>query len=155
MIKILLLISMVSFGGFVPMNACNKNESVVATTPANTRYAESDSEKFLKISELNEEKPNKGTFKIKGFVAKIYTCPSCPPDAQCKPCMRDNIVVSDENKSLDDYNLTEKEAIIFTDKAKSFAKGKQYQFTIKITDSKTTSANLNDIELIGSDYAAN
>ena len=69
--------------------------------------------------------------------------------------MRNNIVVSEENKSSNNYELTGKEIIIFTNQAESFAEGKQYQFTIKITDSKTISANLNDIELIDSNEIKN
>lgn len=158
MIKILLLFSIISF---VQMNSCNEksvssntisNESVIKK---NINYEETSSGKFLKISELNKLKPESGTFEIKGFVAKIYTCPPCPPDAKCKPCMRDNIVVSEENKILDSYNLTDKEITVFPNKAESFSTGKQYQFTIKITEAKTTSANLNDIELIDSNKITN
>ncbi len=151
MTKIIVLISLILFGNFVQINSC-ANKDVSAN---NSTKTVSVSGKVLTISELNKQKPEKGTFEIKGFVAKIYTCPPCPPDAQCKPCMKNNIVVSEENKNSDSYDLTDKEIIIFTNKTESFAAGKQYQFTINITDTKTTSANLNDIELIDSNEIKN
>ena len=144
MIKILLLISIFSFGNFVQINSCNKPN-------ISSNNSEITSEKFLSVSNLNEKRPKKGIFETRGFVAKIYTCPPCPPETECKPCMKGNIVISEENKILDGYELTKKELIIFTNKSESFTKGKEYKFKIKITADKTTSANLNDAELISAD----
>lgn len=109
----------------------------------------------MTISELNKENPSEGIFETKGFVTKIYTCPPCPPDAQCKPCMRENIIISEENNNLESYDLTEKKMIIFTNKAKTFSNGKEYKFKVKIVDGKTTSAKLNDAELISSELIKN
>jgi hypothetical protein len=116
---------------------------------AEDKYAEIKAEKFLKIQEIKAQKPAPGIYETEGFVAKIYTCPPCPPNAQCKPCMRDNIVISEENKSLDSYDLTDREIIVFTQETKTFEKGKKYLFKIRITDKKTTSEAINDIELLG------
>lgn len=152
MIKICLIITIFSFASFSQINSCSKNE----VSPNKDLIIEKNAdeiiaEKFFTISELNKQKPDKGIFETKGFVAKVYTCPPCPPDAQCKPCMGNNIVISEENKSLDNYDLTEKEMIIFTVKAKEFTKGKKYNFKVKIINSNKTSANLNDAELISAE----
>ncbi len=90
-------------------------------------------------------------FETEGFVAKIYTAPPCPPDTPCKPSMKDNIVISENNKTLETYDLSDKELILFTDKTAELELGKKYNVKIKITDAKTTGEDLNDIELISSE----
>lgn len=153
MIKILLLLSIFSYANFFQVNSCSKfgfaeeKEDPIIEQNLDKNIAG----KSVKISELNEQKPSEGVFETKGFVAKISVCPACPPNAQCKPCMKDNIIISEENKILETYDLTEKEMIIFTNKARSFEVGEEYIFKFKITDKKTTSSKLNDVELISAD----
>ncbi len=149
MLKTLVLISFVLFGNFVQTDSCGKvgkKDSPIIEPNVNNSRAAGD---FISISEINRKNPDSGVFETRGFIAKIYTCPPCPPDAQCKPCMKDNIVISEENKNLETYDLTEKELVVSTSEAKTFSKGKEYKFTIKLTDGKTTAADLNDIKLIG------
>lgn len=148
MIKVVLVLSVVVFGSFIQTDSCSpleKNSKPITESAADQTKA---AEKFLSISELNSEKQDKGIFETRGFVAKIYTCPPCPADAQCKPCMVDNIVISEEKKNLETYDLSKKEMIIFTDKSKDFEKGTEYKFKIEISDKKTTGSNLNDARLI-------
>ena len=104
--------------------------------------------KRIKINQLKKQKPEKGSFIVQGFVVKIYICPPCPPKVYCKPCLGNNFVLSEENKSLNDYNLTDKDLIIFTSNPKKLVKGKKYQVKIKITNQKSTSEPLNNIEMI-------
>ncbi len=124
--------------------------SALPSASAEDKYAEIKADKFLKIQEIRAQKPAPGIYETEGFVAKSYSCPPCPPNAQCKPCMRgNNIVISEENKSLDTYDLTDREIIVFTQETKTFEKGKKYLFKIRITEKKTTSEAVNDIELLG------
>ena len=103
----------------------------------------------VSIHQIKAEKGKRGEYQTEGYVIKTYICPPCPPRAQCKPCMMNtNIVISEVNKSLNSYELTDKDIILFTRDAAPFEIGKKYLFTIKITDRKTTSEPLNDIELI-------
>lgn len=104
--------------------------------------------KVLLIHQINSQKPTQGVFVTQGYVAKIYTAPVCPPGTQCKPSMADNIVISENKKNLDSYNLSDKEMVVFTSKTAVFKKGKKYQFQIKITDQKTTNEPLNDVALL-------
>lgn len=168
MIKTITTFLLFSFVGFSQMNFCSKNkvprnENSSNTTvnikkptdsPSNRSVEnretanEKAAEKFISISELNNRKPGKGIFETQGFVVNITDCPACPPDANCKPCMAENVVISEENKVLETYDLTDSDLIIFTKKSEDFKKGTEYKYKIKITDKKTTSANLNDVELI-------
>lgn len=149
--KILILISLVLFGNFAQVESCGKLAKTIDAIIEPGVDQSKKTEKFLTISGLNAEKPSKGVFETRGFVAKIYTCPPCPPHAQCKPCMGDNIVISEEKKNLDTYDLSEKEMIIFSVEAKKFSKGNEYRFKFEIHDQKSTSSNLNDSRLIRAD----
>ena len=117
-------------------------------------YTKIKAEKFVRINEIKTQNLAPGIYETEGFVIKIYTCPKCPPDTLCKPCMKDNIVASEENKNLDSYDLSNKEIIIFTNQTELFEKGNKYLFKIKITDKKSTSEPINDIELLGSKTSA-
>jgi len=104
---------------------------------------------FYPIHEIKQNKFTSGTYNIEGYVVKIYTCPPCPKGAQCKPCMRDNIVISENNQLLETYSLSEKEMILFANNPKQFKLGKKYQFSIKILDHKSTGEPINDVEIVG------
>ena len=103
---------------------------------------------FYQIHEINENKLASGIYSITGFVAKIYTCPPCPRGVQCKVCMNDNIVISEEKKITDMYYLTNKELIVFVKDPKQFKLGKKYRFLVKISDRHSTSQPINDIDLL-------
>ena len=102
---------------------------------------------FYTIPELNQHQFNRGTYETEGYVAFIYTC-ACIQVASCKPCMEDNIIVSDQNTSRSGYNLTSHDLIIFLKEKGRFQVGKKYRFIIQILDAKSTSQMLNNIKLI-------
>ena len=94
-----------------------------------------------------------GSYNTYGYIVKIYQCPGCPTGYVCKPCMRDNIVISQDRKLLDAYQLSDKDLIIFVNNTKQFIIGKEYMFSIRITEQKSTSEPINDAELMGwADY---
>jgi len=66
-----------------------------------------------------------------GFVSKIYTCPPCPAGAQCKPCMRDNIVLSEQDKKLESYTLADGDIIVFTKAPQRFQLGARVVLEVK------------------------
>ena len=103
------------------------------------------------IREIKQNNFTSGNFNTEGYVVKIYTCPPCPKDALCKPCMRENIVVSENNQPLEAYSLTDEEIIIFVQYPNQFELGKKYRFSIKISDYKSTGEPINDIDLVGYD----
>src|SRR3989338_541332 len=115
----------------------------------NTTYPQISNFTFYPIHEIKLNKFNSGTYNTEGYVVKIYTCPPCTKGAQCKLCMRDNIVISENNKLLETYSLSDKEIILFADKPNQFDLGKKYKFSIKILDYKSTGESINDIEVVG------
>ena len=114
----------------------------------NTTYPQISNFAFYPIHEIKLNKFNSGTYNTEGYVVKIYTCPPCPKGAQCKPCMRDNIVISENNKLLEVYSLSDEEMVLFADNPKQFELGEKYKFSIKILDYKSTGEPLNDVEII-------
>ena len=115
----------------------------------NTTYPQTSNFAFYPIHEIKSNKFNSGTYNTEGYVVKIYTCPPCPKGAQCKMCMRDNIVISENNKLLEAYSLSDKEMILFANSPKQFELGKKYKFSINILDYKSTGEQINDVEIVG------
>ena len=109
--------------------------------------------KFISIETLKSKKTIPEFFEVTGYVVKKYQCPICPPDKKCKPCMKENIVISDQNKQLNLYTLSNKELIIFTRKIESFDLGVKYTFVLRKTDQASTNETFNDLELVSSKIA--
>ncbi len=115
----------------------------------NRTYPESSDFNFYSIRQLKGENLNSGTYNTEGYVVKKYECPPCPRGAMCKPCMEDNIVISETNKILDTYSLASDEMIIFVKDPNQFELGKRYSFSVNVRQSKSTSEPINDVELTG------
>lgn len=115
----------------------------------NTTYPQTSNFVFYPIHEIKLNKFDSGTYNTEGYVVKIYTCPPCPKGAQCKPCMKDNIVISENNKLLETYSLSDKEMILFVNSPKQFELGEKYIFSMKILNYKSTGEPINDVEVIG------
>ena len=114
-------------------------------------YPKISSFDFYQINEIQQNNFTSGNFNTEGYVVKISTCPPCPKGAICKLCMNDNIVISENNQLLESYSLTEKEMIIFAENPKQFELGRNYRFSVKIIDYKSTAQPANDVELVGYD----
>ena len=100
------------------------------------------------IHELKQLNPTSGLYKTEGYVAKIYACPPCPPRAVCKPCMQDNIVISEQKKSLDTYTLTDMDLVVFVTHPEQFMLGAKYTYSIQVSDAHTTGDRINDVKLM-------
>ena len=103
------------------------------------------------ITELKKEKITFGTYHVEGYVAKVYTCPACPKDALCKPCMRDLVILSTEKEALESYDIKENQLVIFVKDAKEYKLGKKYRFLIKVSNVSTVDQNFNNVEAVYSE----
>ena len=101
---------------------------------------------LLTFNDLQKYDVNKTTFKIAGYVIETYKCPPCPPNAQCKPCLGNHIIITD-NASEKNLVLI-KRLRIFTDNPKQFELKKKYLFTVKIRGKIETGHQIEDVELI-------
>ena len=100
------------------------------------------------ISEIKANNFSSGQYNTEGYVVKIYGCPKCPSGAKCEPCMGPNIVISEQNKILESYTLTDQDLIIFVKNPKQFRLGSYYVFSIIVLDRETTSEPINNVELL-------
>ena len=114
-------------------------------------YPSSSNITLYSIPDFKRSGLRAGNVNIEWYVVKIYTCPPCPKGAVCSICMKENILVSENNKLLEMYDLTQHELIIFADNPKQFELGKKYRFSVKVLDYKTTLESINDVELTGYD----
>lgn len=92
--------------------------------------------------------PQSGSYAVYGYVSLIYTCPPCPPDALCKPCMPDNIVLTDSYEEGANYSTPGVRLVILTDQTDKLQKGKKYLVELKVEQSSSFNFGLNDLTLI-------
>jgi hypothetical protein len=85
----------------------------------------------LNIYEYRALSTPAGQYLVKGYVVKTYTCPPCPAQDQCKPCMRNHILLSDNTELLTSYPLRDNYILLYTDDASSFTLKGRYEFTIE------------------------
>ena len=101
---------------------------------------------LLTIEDLKAGKHIDGPFRIAAYVLDIYKCPPCPPPNQCKPCIPDNIVVTDDIESKDLSQI--KRLRIFTEKTDQFERKKKYLFTVEIKGTVPAGRAIDSVELI-------
>jgi len=94
--------------------------------------------------------PGSGSATVTGYVTYIYKCPPCPPNAKCKPCMGDNLVLSDAPKQVTDYaDVGDGDLIVLADRAQldTFKVGNRYRLDIDIGPDKHLSNPIPDPHL--------
>jgi hypothetical protein len=119
--------------------------------PTSPPYPPSQNFELITIAELKERNPDSGFFDVEGYVAKVFTCPPCPAGAECMPCMPENIVISEELKTIEAYtSITSSEMLIFVQNPEQlFTLGEYYRLSIQVMEFRTTDEPLNDVELVG------
>lgn len=87
---------------------------------------------FYSIHEINKMKPG-STYTTEGYVVYKYECPPCVPPNECKPCMGENVVISEKNNNLENYNgVGETELIIYAENTDKLELVKKYYFIVSI-----------------------
>src|SRR6266576_1840994 len=113
-------------------------------TELQKREASDQSLPLLTFDDLKAGKHVDGPFRIASYVFDLYKCPPCPPPNQCKPCIPDNIVVTDD---IDAKDLSQiKRLRIYTDKTDQFERKKKYVFTVKIKDNVPAGRAIDSVE---------
>jgi hypothetical protein len=94
---------------------------------------------------------DEGPFRVEGYVIQTYKCPPCPAGAQCKPCLGDHIVVTDNVDEKDPAVI--KRLRIFTNKPEQFELKRMYLFVVKLRGKKQTGRAIEEVDLISFDEA--
>lgn len=88
------------------VNAAPSASAAVASASSSAKPAPSDSapivETEITVAELKKHRPGKDHFIVDAYVVSLdlSACPACPPDADCPPCTKFRVVVSDAPKTL-------------------------------------------------------
>ena len=86
-------------------------------------------------------------FRIRGYVIETYECPPCPPGAQCKPCIGNYIVITDNVNEKDPKFI--RRLRVFTGKTKPlFTSKENYLFTVKVRGKVQEGHAIEDADLI-------
>jgi hypothetical protein len=100
----------------------------------------------LTFSALKRNDSIKGEFIVVAFVIQTYKCPPCPPNAMCKACLGDHIVVTEK---VDEKDATRIQRLrIFTDKPEQFELKKKYSFTVRTRGKTAPGHPLEEVDLI-------
>ncbi len=102
---------------------------------------------LLTFDDLKRNDGIEGTFRIEGaYVLEIHKCPPCPPRAQCKPCLGDYVVVTD---NLDEKDpLLIKRLRIFTGKLERFELKMKFSFTARVRGRVPKGKPIEELDLI-------
>jgi hypothetical protein len=90
-----------------------------------------------------------GPFRIEAYVIQTYKCPPCPAGMQCKPCLGDHIVVTDDVDEKDPAQT--KRLRIFTSKPEQFEMKKKYSFVVKVRGKLPKDRAIENVNLISFD----
>ncbi len=93
------------------------------------------------------------TFQIEGYVLDIYKCPPCPPRGMCKPCIADNVTLTDTDDRSDLSNL--KRLRVFTEETDKFVMNGKYIVTVRVKGTPKMGDAIDSVDLISIDTTPN
>jgi hypothetical protein len=102
---------------------------------------------LLTFDDLKRNDGIEGPFRIEGaYVIEIHKCPPCPAGAQCKPCLGDYIVVTDNVDEKDPLLI--KRVRVFTTKPEKFELKQKFSFVTKVRGKAPSGKPIEDLDLI-------
>jgi hypothetical protein len=102
---------------------------------------------LLTFDDLKRNDGIAGPFRIEGaYVIEIHKCPPCPPGAQCKPCLGDYMVVTDNMDEKDP--LLMKRLRVYTDQPEQFDLKTKYRFLVRVRGKLREGHAIESVDLI-------
>lgn len=105
----------------------------------------------LTVADFIKLAPDKGQFSIDAYVVKKYSCPACPSDSICKPCIQNHVLLSDSNVEIDNYPESGNFLIVNTDQDLNIHS--RYKLQIEILNTSSNNLYSHDIRLINAHAA--
>jgi hypothetical protein len=113
---------------------------------ASAVFSQTHKRALLNFSDLQKFDGVNATFRIEGYIFDVYRCPPCPKGAMCKPCIPDNVVISDKIDQKDMSSI--KRLRIYTKDTDQFTLKKRYIFTLKIRGDLEKGKPIENIDLV-------
>lgn len=85
------------------------------------------------VATFQSEHPQTGTYTLSAYVVDIYLCPPCPAGAMCKPCIPENITLSDVS-SLPEASASHRPTLrvfIEPSQATALTVGRRYELRVQ------------------------
>jgi hypothetical protein len=101
----------------------------------------------LAITDLLKSNPAQGEYEITGYIAKRHSCPVCSQESMCKPCMRNNVLLSSKKEILESYPPDGEYVVVFTDAPMKLKLQAFYKLKVRVLKSHTTGYQVHDLEL--------
>lgn len=106
----------------------------------------------LTVNEIHQLAPTSGTFTIVGYISSRFTCPPCPEESVCKPCMPDNVIVSETYDPNTKYTDHANHVTVLLPSNKKpeeteLTVGQRYELTITVEPSATMNFGLHNFKL--------
>jgi hypothetical protein len=144
--------TVVWFAFLLEMMSCTPAASVpTTTTPAAAASATAaPAPASGSVATLLARHPSSGSATVTGYVTYLYRCPPCPPGAMCKPCMGDNLVLSDAPKQVTSYSdVGDEDLVVLADRAQldALKVGSRYRLDLDIGPEKHLSNTIPDPHL--------
>lgn len=103
----------------------------------------------LKNHEFTGEGFDTLIYSVEGYVVKKYVCPPCPPGTKCKPCMENNIVISENPTPVAEiYPLQDSSMIVYLKDHSGLEMGRKYVFSVRVRETISKERNMNVVELV-------
>ena len=93
---------------------------------------------------------HQGRHVVEGFVATVYACPPCPPNADCKPCIGDFVVLAEDDLAGGAPDpRSERVMRVFVENPRAFESGRRYRVMLRVRGPTDPGRRIDDAVLIG------
>lgn len=106
---------------------------------------------LINFAGLNRSDLDEGPFQIEGYVTEIYKCPPCPEGAQCKPCLGDHLVITDNPDEKDPALIRRLRIFAKRPELEKFEVTKKYSFLVSVRGKLHDGKPVADVDLIALD----
>jgi len=103
---------------------------------------------LITFAQLNRSDLDDGPFRIEGHVTEVYKCPPCPEGAQCKPCLGDHLVITDNPDEKDPALIRRLRIFSRRPELEELEIAKQYSFLVKVRGRLRNGKPLEEVDLI-------